>query len=353
MKKSILLLAIVGFISASVLRADSPPPPPVPVPPSEGSDEVPPPPQGDLESPTLPQGTVNDQDLPPIPKDALKSLGDTQATPSAGSNQAPTAVSTPSESSSDNLPPIPQAPAQNTPTPTAFIKKIAKATPTPVVEKAAPPEPPLPSAGFQPSEQAPSAEPPAGPSKGSSSAAVAGGGQLSDYFPTAQGTKWTYEYLKAAQGQTAKGTLTVEVLSQKQMPNGTSRVVLETTEGGNQVRDRYSLYDNKVEHTLVGDQLLKGDFAFKLPTAGGATYWTVTEKNGMVHKSKAAFGQAQVYQKVYPDCVVVTEKIMKGNQLVNTVIYYYAKGLGLVAVEVYSKNKQLIQDKSFALVSGQ
>jgi hypothetical protein len=184
-------------------------------------------------------------------------------------------------------------------------------------------------------------------------------GNLTDYFPATQGDQWNYEYLKPTEGQTAKGTFTIKCVNTEVMSNGTVRTVFETTDGGQQTRDRYSLYDNKVEHTASGDEPINGDYAFKIPGTvskvgkiGEGAVWTVVEKNGTVHKSKAAFGEAQVYQKTYPDCVVVTEKVLKDGKAANTVIYYYAKGIGLVAVEVYSPTKKLIQTKSFALVSG-
>ena len=58
--------------------------------------------------------------------------------------------------------------------------------------------------------------------------------------------------------------------------------------------------------------------------------------------------------KVYPDCVVVVDKALSGGKAVSTRINYYAKGIGLVAVEVYSPAMKLIQTESLALVqSGQ
>lgn len=185
-----------------------------------------------------------------------------------------------------------------------------------------------------------------------SSSTVISAGVLTDYFPVRESAQWTYEYLKPASGETTKGTYTVKCADAKQMSNGTVRTVFETTENGQKAQDHYSLYDNKVEHMAEDGQGATGDFVFKIPAPGGSTAWSVTENNGTVHKSKAAFGQAQVYKKTYPDCVVVTEKVAKGGKTANTVIYYYAKGTGLVAVEVYSPKMKLVQDKSAALISG-
>jgi hypothetical protein len=219
-------------------------------------------------------------------------------------------------------------------------------TPAPVPAKPAvaePTEAPTPEA----------AEPTATAAKeeASTTGATVSAGALTDYFPAAEGTQWSYEYLKPAEGQAAKGTFTVKCVSAKTMANGTVRVTLETTNNGQPTRDQYSLFNNQVVHTATGDQALTGDFAFKLPPASGSASWMVTEKDGTVHKSKAALGQAQVYQKTYPDCVIVTEKILKDGKPERTIIYYYAKGTGLVSMEVYSKGMKLLQDKSFALAA--
>jgi hypothetical protein len=118
-------------------------------------------------------------------------------------------------------------------------------------------------------------------------------------------------------------------------------------DGGQESSEKYSLSNNQVEHTASGDQTFSGDFVYKYPDAGGATNWTVTDPSGGVHKSKASFGKAQVYKKVYPDCLIVAEKTGA-----TTIFYYYAKGKGLVSMEVYGKGMKLALTKSFALVSG-
>jgi hypothetical protein len=176
-------------------------------------------------------------------------------------------------------------------------------------------------------------------------------GALTGYFPVQEGVQWTYEYLKPSSGQGSKGTYTVKCIEAKQMPNGTVRAVFETTENSQKSQDYYSLYDNKIEHMGEDGQTSTGDFVFQVPAKGSAS-WSVTESNGTLHKSKAVFGQAEVYKRTYPDCVVVTEKVVKGGKTANTVIYYYAKGIGLVSTEVYSPKMKLLQDKSVALIKG-
>jgi hypothetical protein len=227
-----------------------------------------------------------------------------------------------------------------TPTPVPTIEAPAEATSTPTEEAVQ--ATPTVETGSTSSPQASSVE--------AATGAAVSAGALTDYFPVAEGALSNYEYLKPASGQTAKGTFAVKCASAKTMDNGTVRVTMETTEGGQTSRDRYSLYGSQVEHIATGDQVFTGDFAFKLPKAGGTALWSLTEKDGTVHKSKASYGEAQVYQKTYPDCVIVTEKVIKDGKTANTIIYYYAKGIGLVSMEVYSPGMKLLQDKSYALM---
>lgn len=198
----------------------------------------------------------------------------------------------------------------------------------------------------------PTAEPSEETTTEKSSGTTVSLGALTDYFPLTEGAQWAYEYMKPASGETAKGTYKVKCLSAKTMPNGSVQAVLETNAGGQQTRDRYSLYGNMVEHTATGETTLTGDFVFKLPGKGAGTSWTTTQKDGTTLKAKAVFGKAQVFQKSYPDSIIVTEKTVKDGKINNTLIYYYAKGIGLVSIEAYSSKMKLVQDKSVALVSG-
>lgn len=175
-------------------------------------------------------------------------------------------------------------------------------------------------------------------------------GALTDYFPDAPGTQWTYAYLKPAEGETEKKTRTVECVGANPMPNGTLRVEMKVKEGGQTTLEKYSLFENKVQHTFSGQEELRDAYAFKLPASGGAAYWTTTDATGAVHSFRSSFGQAQVYRKTYPDCVIVREKVTQGKQQAHTLISYYAKGTGLVAVEFYLPGMKLSQTKSMALV---
>ncbi len=250
--------------------------------------------------------------------------------------------------------PLPQ-PATNKPTPVPTPAKNSRQAATPTASTSSP-QAVKAAAEVSPAPEAPMAEstesvstssPQAAAAETTNPGAAVSAGTLTDYFPVVEGALRTYEYTQPASGQAA--SFTVKCASVKTMPNGTIRIVQETTEGGQSIRDRYSLYDNKVEHKATGDQAFTGDFAFKLPKPGEEAFWSVTEKNGTIHKSKAVFGQSQLDPKTYPDCVVVTEKVIKEGQTVNTVIYDYAKGKGLVSMEVYSPNMKLSQDKSYSL----
>jgi len=297
LRKSFIFAACL--LMAPLSWADQPTPPVIPIP--SGDEALPPP---------LDQTQATPVVVPMLP-------GDKTTTEAAPATTQPA------------LPPPP----------------IAEPTSVPTKAVAAVPSPKMAEPTFTPTAKASASEP-------ASSGAPVSLGALTDYFPIQEGAQWTYEYLKPSAGQTAKGTYTVKCTAAKTMSNGTVRVVLQTNENGQVTQDHYSLYDNKIEHMGEDSQTTTGDFVFKVPPATGGVGWAVTEKDGTVHKSKAAFGQAQVYQKTYPDCVVVTEKVLKGGKASNTVIYYYAKGIGLVAIEVYSPKMKLIQDKSVALTKG-
>jgi hypothetical protein len=168
---------------------------------------------------------------------------------------------------------------------------------------------------------------------------------LADYFPAEVGMKWTYEYLKpGADG--VKKVRQVECSSVQRFENGTVRVSFQVTEGASSA-ENFSLFNGLVQRTSVGGKTLDSDFAFKLPKKGVPSTWSATGADGAVKACGASFGKAQVYQKVYPDCVVVKEK--SGT---TTVFTYYAKGIGLVALETYGAGLKLDQAKSYALVSG-
>lgn len=224
-----------------------------------------------------------------------------------------------------------------TPQAAAVLKSLddAQPTPTKVPEKpqaAAPTSTPL-ALAATPTPEA--AEKPA-------VSPAASLGAFADYFPTAKGTKWSYEYLKPAPGEEAKKTRIVESLVQEPAAGGGLNALFKITEGDKSSQEKYFLSADKIARLTKDDQALTDDFVFQFPAKGAVVRWM---SGG--NYFKASFGSAQVYQKTYPDCVIVTEKTKSA-----TVIFYYAKVIGLVAVEVYGKGMKLDQTKSIALVQG-
>lgn len=294
MKQKTVFL-ILGFILAATLRAEDLKPP---VPAGDSTDLLPPP--------------VDISQLTPLPLP-----GDSKPEPVKDNQTAP--------------PPPPTAKSDTQ-------KKVAEPTATPILAKTETKKKvvePVPTATAKPAPA------------GSRPAATISIGAFADYFPYAKGTRWTYEYLKAEAGSKVKKNRMVECVSQETAANGGVNVTFQVTEDGQITNEKYSLANDQVEHIGTGGQSFSGDFVYKYPSAGETTNWIVTDPNGGIHKSKASFGKAQVYKKVYPDCVIVAEKTGA-----TTIFYYYAKGRGLVSMEVYGKGMKLALTKSFALVSG-
>jgi hypothetical protein len=173
---------------------------------------------------------------------------------------------------------------------------------------------------------------------------------LEDYFPVKEGTQWTYAYLNPDGKGTGDRQRTVRCLSTKTMSNGTVRTVMEVEEGGSRKLEKYSLFLNRVEHREEGDKALMGQYALKLPSAGETEAWNETFPDGSLHSMKAVFGPAQILDKNYGDCLIVTEKVEKGGSLDRILISYYARGVGLVSVEHYRPGPVLVPEKSLVLL---
>ncbi|HET9870220.1 MAG TPA: hypothetical protein VFR02_06985 [bacterium] len=295
-KISIPFILVLALSGASILWAEEGTP--VPVPP-------------DLNN-AAPITDLGPVDLPALP--------DLDGTAPPSNTQAP---SLPAEA------PAPKAaPAAPAPVPT----RVPTLAPTPVPT-------PIPAA-----PQAPTA----GPSSQAAMPAPAATGGLEDYFPWTQGASLKYEYLKPRPGSSVKGTRLVECVSREVMPNGTLHFTLRTTEGGRVVEDRYSLYDNKVQHTFAGKQALADHVILEWPVDGQPVEWKLPGGDGQTHAFKVFPGKEKVYQKVYPDCLIVVDKAGNSSRF-----EYYAKGIGLVAVETYGRGMKLIEDESLALVQTQ
>lgn len=320
MKKYLLSLVLILICHSLALAQDSLPPIP------EGFEGPPPgldaeqlPTIPDLENPKA-QGEQNPGDLensPQKPVEALKLIDKVQPTPTVVT-KSPTAV--PTVAPTPKPEPAKSSLEKGASVPTSLPTQEAIATP--VVQKAT-----TPSAVLAPAKPV---------------AAIVGSG-LSDYFPTGLGTKWTYEYLKAA-ASGVKKTRVVECTEAQQFPNGTIRATFKVTEGVG-ITENYSIHGSLVQRTSSGDKTLDSDFVFKFPKAAAPSAWTAVGVDGISKSCSASFGKAQVYQKTYPDCVVVKEKTTS-----STILSYYAKGLGLVAVEVYGPSMKLLLERSFALI---
>jgi hypothetical protein len=289
----------------------------------EGTPVPAPPDLGGAEPPSIPD--LNQIELPPPPIASPAAPAPTTSIEEAPIPQpvAPAEKMTPT--------PIPAPPPPVIPTPTV---KVSAAVPTKVPTKI-PSAPPV---------------PPSAPAASAASVPAAMTGGVADYFAWTEGQSLNYEYLKPAAGSTTKKTRVVECLEDSTMTNGTIHFTLKTTEGAQVVQDKYSLLDNRVEHTFAGKMALTGHTILELPAAGQSLEWQLKGGDGLTHAYKAFFGKAQVYQKVYPNCVIVIDKGLQGTKPVSTRIDYYAKGIGLVAVETYAPGMKLIQSESLALV---
>jgi hypothetical protein len=315
MKK--LFLAVLGLILAVSMGS--------PLLAQDGTPVPAPPDLGGTAPPAMPD--LNQIDLPPPPAPSAASPA-----PTTSIEEAP-------------VPAVTAATLKAMPTETPV-----PAEPTPTVKISAPPM--VPTVARAPA--APTAESAQSSAPMGSAAIVGLTGTVADYFPWIEGHSLSYEYLKPAAGATAKKTHLVECMEDQTMANGTVHFTLKTTDGDQVVQDKYSLYDNKVEHTYAGKMVLSGHIVLQLPAAGQSVEWQLKGGDGLTHAYKAFFGKAQVYQKVYPDCVIVIDKAMQGTKTVSSRFNYYAKGIGLVAVETYAPGMKLIQTESLALVeSGQ
>jgi hypothetical protein len=290
------------------------------------------------------QSPLRAQEGTPVPVDADMNNTTPPALPDLNQLDLPVI---PGSTPSSQPQAAPEAPAPVVDTPTAIIQMPPPPVPTPTKIISLPQSAAvIPTPTLAPKVSMPVAAVSTAPASAAPAVAAQTGG-ISDYFPWVQGQSLNYEYLKSAG---AKKTQVVECLQQETMPNGTVHFTLKITEGAQVVQDKYSLLDNRVEHTFAGKMALTGHVLLRLPEAGQAALWQLKGGDGLTHAYKASFGQAQVYQKVYPDCVVVTDKALSGGKPVSTRISYYAKGIGLVALEVYSSGMKLIQTESLALV---
>jgi len=345
--RTFLPIAIFLLILAPLRAEDLLPPVP------EGLDG-PPPLEGDEQLPSLQDFDKFLPGIDPTQTDLEPGPAKPEAALQAIEKALPTAtpvIATPTPVKA-SVPPTPTVrPAVPTPTSVVVAPATEKVPMTSEKQK--------PASGSAPSgtTSAPSGAAPAGTLSGKpatapgaavppAAASVApSSGSLTDYFPVQTGMKWNYEYLKAGADGARKARV-VECVDVQTFENGTLRASFTVTEAS-PVKVGYSIHNGSVQKTLVGSRTLDADFAFKFPKPGVPSAWTATGVDGTLKTCSASFGKAQVYEKTYPDCVVVKEKVG-----VQTLFTFYAKGIGLVALEVYGAGMKLDPARSYALTGG-
>jgi len=177
-----------------------------------------------------------------------------------------------------------------------------------------------------------------------------------DYFPAVSGAKREYQFFRLPGQTTGRKNRVVECLQTQAFPNGTVRSTFKTTvfAGGSYkdeiVTDTYSAYANIVYHTSHDGQALKDRYLIKMPPPGGTERWSHTEADGTVVNFKANFTPLKTEDRIYPDCILVLEKVMKGTNEMALRNFYYARGIGLVRLEVFDKGLNVDRSDSIDIV---
>jgi hypothetical protein len=269
--------------------------------------------------------------LPDLKEDEEQAEPEPTSTPKP---EEPEPSPTPEPKKPEPTPTVP--PPMPTPTPPAPVPMAEEKASEPTVPPA------VPMAEEKPAK-------PASPSAGRPQAPATRErlkGDFTDYFPCSVGSEWTYAYLGGSQAKR-----NVACVARQEFSNGTVRIELKVTEAGRTVEEKYSLYQSKMEHTSTDGKPTGGALAFKMPPRGGETSWVERLPDGTVKTCKASMGKAAVFQRTYPDCVIVVKKFKKGGEE-RTAYTYFAKGIGLLSEEMYDASMKLLHAGSFALVGG-
>ncbi len=177
-----------------------------------------------------------------------------------------------------------------------------------------------------------------------------------DYFPTLQGQKREYQFYSLPDQTVGRKNRVVECLKSETFPNSTVRSTLKTTVfagGGYQDEistDTFSAYANWVAQTSRNGQPMTGCYLLKVPPQGGTERWNYQEKDGTTKYYKATFSPLTVGDKIYGDCLMVVEKTLNGTSELSLRNYYFARGVGLVRLEVYGKDLKVDRSASIDLV---
>jgi hypothetical protein len=222
-------------------------------------------------------------------------------------------------------------------------KKKDSAEPTPTVgPEVNPTTEPVPTAEVS---SAPTSVPsPAASSLAAVGPAVAEGPLtgLEAYFPMRQGRKWTYSNGTASR--------TVECTSRELQPGGAVKASFRTTEGAEVSEESYLLKGGTISLSSDTEGLRRGWIRLQTVTKAAVPRWTYDRRDGTASYYKAETGAKVAGDKTYPDCVTVTERTLKGAQQVSLVKYVYARGVGLVAVEVFGAENAPLTAQSWKLV---
>jgi hypothetical protein len=177
-----------------------------------------------------------------------------------------------------------------------------------------------------------------------------------DFFPTLQGEKKEYQFFRSPGQEVGRKNRVVECLEAQGAPDGSVKSSFKTivfaggAYGDEIAVDSYSASGNVLAHTAHNDQPLVNRFLFKIPKPGGVERWLHQEKDGTVKYYKASFSPLKTNERIYPDCLWVVEKtVMKAGGMTLR-YFYYARGMGLIRLEVYGPDLKIDRSASIDLV---
>ncbi len=263
----------------------------------------------------------------------------------------PTKVDTSRPSKAAEPTAVPTEPAasavSSTPSPAA-----PSATPTATRKPSKPPKNPTPTATVTVTETpAPTAE---------AAAFVlptfSGPARMIEFFPAEKGQLREYQFLRVPGQTVGRKNRTVECLKVQTFPNGTIRSMHKTTVyAGGTYRDDisndvFSVVGNTVVWLMHNGQPQTNRFLLKMPKPGATERWTHKEADGTTVSFKADLTPLKTDERVYPECILVVEKTLKAGEEPKLRNLYYARGLGLVRLEVYGADLKMDRTSSIDLV---
>lgn len=179
---------------------------------------------------------------------------------------------------------------------------------------------------------------------------------VKDYFPSVPGQVMEYQFFTMPDQSVGRKSRIVECLKSQTFKNGTVRSTFKTTvfAGGTYKDeisvDNYSTYNNVVQLTAHNDQPLTERYLIKMPAPGATIRWVQKEPDGTEKQYKAYFEPLKTADRIYTDCLVVVEKHLKGAGELALRHFYYARGIGLVRLEVYGADLKVDRSSSIDLI---